>query len=1247
MPREPRSDQQLNTQSSPVKLRLLLNAMPGLNVLLPGDDPAFTVLAASDSFLRETGKNAGEIVGWRAADVLPGGTELLGPLRRVLETRTAQTLLLHHVEQVRATCKPLLNGEGEVAFILYGLDAAATSGDAGGWEWDLDRNLIAGDQRTADLLCTGALVIGTPVEMLSQAAHPEDVPRVEAAIRHVLNGGDTLDCEYRVLGPDGSTRWLAFRGRKTRQAERLEGVVSDVTNHKNAELALAAHERRIASLIAANQQGFCRCEMIWSTDGEPLDYRFLEVNSWFETATGLSRGRVLGKTARGTLSGSDQFPLNTCGEVVRTGQPRQFEHHASGRWYQVTVAPGEGNEFLVLFRDVTEQKRAEADREQLLQTVDAERKRLQAVADQMPSGLILTDAEGRLKFVNAEAQRILGHALLDVYSPAEYSGFGAVHEDGTPFTVEEYPLKRALMYAETVHDQDLLYRRPDGDLVPVQVSAAPIFDDTRQLVGGVAVLQDRHEQKRAQQTLRESEQHLRKVLDSLFAFVGVLSPDGVLLEINRAPLDAAGLVREQVIGQPFEEVRWWRYSAQVQDRLRRAISRAAQGESSRFDVDIQVRDGGFISIDFMLAPMRGPDGAITHLIPSGVDITDRKRAEDALAKQLRLTQAITDNATTALFIMNDRQHCVFMNPAAEQMTGFTLTEVQGRPLHDVIHHTRPDGRHYPLEECPIDRAFPENNQESGEDVFIHRNGTFFPVAFTASPLREPGGVAGTIIEVRDIRGRLETERRLRESEERLRITLDAAGIGTFEYNPHTDEGFLDARAQSLWGRSGGVLSWGSGLDQLHPDDRQRVDEVLGRALHPASDGFFECEYRLLWPDGSLHWQVTRGSVYFEDQGSGRVPVLMRGILIDVTDRKRMEEALRENEERFRTLADHISQFAWMADATGWISWYNQRWYDYTGTTFEQMQGWGWREVHHADHLQRVTESFIASLQSGQPWEDTFPLRGRDGQYRWFLSRALPICDDNGRVVRWFGTNTDIDEQKRTEAELRRANEDLEQFAFSASHDLQEPLRNVAIFSQLLQRRYADKLDQQADELLNIVVEGAQRMGKLVLDLLAYTEAGSLDSAPVAPVSVEAILVEVLADLEASIRETGAIITRENLPHVAMKPVHLRQLLQNLLANAIRYRSEGEPPRVHVSALRQEDRWRISVSDNGIGIAPQFHDRIFGVFKRLHPKTGKYPGTGIGLAICQKIVERYRGAIWIESAEGKGSTFHFTVPAAGA
>jgi PAS domain S-box-containing protein len=392
------------------------------------------------------------------------------------------------------------------------------------------------------------------------------------------------------------------------------------------------------------------------------------------------------------------------------------------------------------------------------------------------------------------------------------------------------------------------------------------------------------------------------------------------------------------------------------------------------------------------------------------------------------------------------------------------------------------------------------------------------------------------------------------------------------------------------------------------------------------------------PSGEFHFFQSIKAPLLDEAGA---PVGVVVVSRDVTKQKQAEEALRKSEEEFRTLADNMSQLAWMADESGSVFWYNQRWYDYTGTTLETMRGWGWRAVHHPKHMERVASYIRHCFETGEIWEDTFPLLGKDGTYRWFLSRALPIRNEENRIIRWFGTNTDITEHLKTEQELRRANTDLEQFAYSVSHDLQEPLRSISIYSELLIRRCADRLDGDAHDFLKYLGEGAARMEVLVGDLLAYTRVIGIDVAS-EKIDSNTALATVLSHLAETIGELDAKVTSSPLPMVQVSSIHLQQIFQNLIGNALRYRGR-EPPAVHVQGQQHDDGYALfSVKDNGIGFEPQYKEQIFGLFKRLHTST-EYPGIGLGLAICRRIVERYRGRIWAESAPGHGSTFYFTLP----
>ncbi|HEX3684289.1 MAG TPA: PAS domain S-box protein [Bryobacteraceae bacterium] len=276
---------------------------------------------------------------------------------------------------------------------------------------------------------------------------------------------------------------------------------------------------------------------------------------------------------------------------------------------------------------------------------------------------------------------------------------------------------------------------------------------------------------------------------------------------------------------------------------------------------------------------------------------------------------------------------------------------------------------------------------------------------------------------------------------------------------------------------------------------------------------------------------------------------------------------------------------------------------------------------------------------------------KDGRILTVSLTISPVRDGSGRIVGASKVARDMTARQLQEQALReanaallRSNADLQQFAYSASHDLKEPLRMVATYVEMLQRKFGGKLGESGDEFIRYAIEGAARMERLLADLVAYTQASTIDEEQTEEIDAEEILKRALGNIETAIKDSGASVTHAALPRVRMHEFQLQQIFQNLIANSIRYRS-GEPPQIYISAERRGKEWLFSVQDNGIGIDPQYKEQIFGIFKRLH-SAAQYPGTGMGLAICERLTQRAGGRIWVESQLGRGATFFFTVPVRG-
>jgi PAS domain S-box-containing protein len=363
------------------------------------------------------------------------------------------------------------------------------------------------------------------------------------------------------------------------------------------------------------------------------------------------------------------------------------------------------------------------------------------------------------------------------------------------------------------------------------------------------------------------------------------------------------------------------------------------------------------------------------------------------------------------------------------------------------------------------------------------------------------------------------------------------------------------------------------------------------------------------------------------------------------------------------MANSIPQLAWMAKADGSFFWFNQRWYEYTGvspeqTTDERRPGWNWQSLFRPGEIPKIRDGWRVGIESGEPFEMEIPLRGADGKFLIFLTRVQPLKDAAGRLLQWFGTHTDVNALKQAEekvqqlnneleqrvrqrtAELEAANKELEAFSYSVSHDLRAPLRAVNGFAEIVMDEFGSQVPEDARRHLERIRKGAVRMGELIDDLLAFSRLSrqAMTSAVVDP----ARLVQAALDELAPQREGRKIdIHVAKLPACRGDGALLRQVWVNLISNAVKYTAGRETAVVEIGCERENDQDVFFVRDNGAGFDMQYAGKLFGVFQRLH-RAEEFEGTGVGLAIVQRIVHRHGGRIWAAAAEGRGASFHFTL-----
>jgi PAS domain S-box-containing protein len=657
-------------------------------------------------------------------------------------------------------------------------------------------------------------------------------------------------------------------------------------------------------------------------------------------------------------------------------------------------------------------------------------------------------------------------------------------------------------------------RAKDGSFYWVDTTIVPYLDEQGHPFRYLAIRFDITQRKLAEESAIASEHKFRAIFDGTFQFIGLMTPDGTLLEANRTALDAIGVEREAVIGRPFWATPWWEHSPRMQAKLQAAIPVAARGELVRFEAEHILADGTPVIVDFTLKPVLDDTGNVVMLIPEGRDISNLKHIEDELRESEHRLNALLDNSTAIIYMKDTQGRYITMNRRYEDLFHLDRNETKGKTDHD-----------------------------------------FFP---------------------KDI--------------------ADA-----FQAN---DRAVIAARVA------------------------QESEEVA-----PLDDG--------------LHTYLSIKFPLFDSEGN---IYAVCGMSTDISDRKRAEVQLREQEAFLKSVYEGTEQAIFVIDVSAhqdfrYIS-FNPVSERYAGVTQAQIQGKTPEEAFGQDVGSAIRQNYERCVQArtSLTYEEQLDF---DAHTIWTLTTLVPLPDDHGHIYRIIGTATDISDRKRAEAELHqqtedltRSNEELQQFAYVASHDLQEPLRMVTSYLDLLERRYKGQLDDRADQFIAFAVDGAKRMQVLIQDLLSYSRVGTRGRS-FEPVNCEIIVKNVLNNLRVAIADCQAIITYHELPTVMGDATQLTQVFQNLISNAIKFQRD-EPPEIQIRIQRTPHDWLFSVQDNGIGIDLQYRDRIFVLFQRLHSRTD-YSGTGIGLAVCKKIVERHGGKIWVESQLGQGSTFYFTIP----
>ncbi|HSA89508.1 MAG TPA: PAS domain S-box protein [Burkholderiales bacterium] len=740
-----------------------------------------------------------------------------------------------------------------------------------------------------------------------------------------------------------------------------------------------------------------------------------------------------------------------------------------------------------------------------------------------------------------------------------------------------------------------------------------------------------------------------ELLEQLPVPMFLKSRDGRYLGVNRAWEELFGLERASFLGKEVRDL----YPQHPEIAEKHALKDRELYErpgTQSYEIPIVTPDGRRRDTIYYKATFP-PGGRPQGLVGAIFDVTARKAAEAAVRDSEERWRATIDSASEGMLIYDRALNIVSANRAAERILRVPAAELIGKPgftslLAVIDEHGKPLGQ----DDRPTRITVRTGAPQTGRVVGIRRaDGSVTWLSVNTAFLRrlDETDYYGLVSTVSDITAQHDAEARLKESEARFRRTFELAGSGMAHIG--MDRRFIrvNRRLCEILGYEEQELLGLTGRQISHPDDLDIINEQRPR-LYAGEIDAVRVEKRYLRKDGSVVW--VHFSMTVERDAAGE-PLYEIAVYEDITAQLDAQLRLRESEARYRqTFELAASGICHVRD--GRFIQVNRRLCEILGYPEPELLGKHVKEISHPEDRD-VTDAERARIRSREIDSARFEKRylRADGAVVWCRIAITLVRDVYGVPQYEVAIFDDITDRKKAEAalheaheELKRSNAELEQFAYVASHDLQEPLRMVASYTQLLARRYDERLDKDAREFMAYIVDGAARMKQLIEDLLAYSRVGTKGVA-FKRVSAEAALRRALFNLRAAIEEAGALVTHDPMPTLPADEVQLAQLFQNLIGNALKFRSQAVP-KVHVAVTESPVEYAFEIRDNGIGIEPQYYGRIFMLFQRLHNK-GEYPGTGIGLAICKKVAERHGGRIWVESrpAQGpsQGSSFFFTLP----
>ncbi|GAB2857014.1 PAS domain-containing sensor histidine kinase [Hymenobacter ruber] len=874
--------------------------------------------------------------------------------------------------------------------------------------------------------------------------------------------------------------------------------------------------------------------------------------------------------------------------------------------------------------------------------LEAKDQQLSQILAQAPAFIATFEGpDHRYSFFNTSYNQLmsprprLGQPVAEVQPEVEKQGFlqllDRVYQTGEPFMGHE------MLISLPGHQPDAPSTEQYFDL-----SLVPLRNDQNQVYGvlnfALEVTERVHARQRAEALAAEMNrrnEQVNAITASVPVFIFNFDPSGSITYTNPYFYEYTGLSPAAAPDSAWEAL-------PPDDRAAvSAVGQAAMAAGQAWEATFRCRrrDGELRWFQTKAQPYTDAAGQLAGFSAATVEIHDLHERTEELTRSRTNFAALADNIAQLAWMADATGRIFWYNQRWYDYTGTTFDSMQGtgwRAVYDPALVAGINARYLAAVQAgqPWEDTFPLRRHDGEFRWFLSR----------ARPIRDAatGEVVrwfGTNTDVTELR-RLQTQ--LAESEEEQRIQAESIPQQVWTARPDGTVDFYNHRTAAYLGEAmekNGAAHW---LSFVHPDDRAHMQERWQAAI--ASQRYYEAEFRLRRYDGQYRWFLGQAQAR---RAPGGGILKWYGTNTDVHQQRLLQEQVLASQNRFKQLLEALPQMAWTSRPDGSVNYYNQRWYDFTGSTFETMRDWGWERFIHPDDLAVTVARWKHSVATGVDFEAEHRWRDQMGHYRWFLARAEAIRDKDGAVVLWVGANTDVHDFKQVQqqlehqnARLTRTNEDLDNFVYTASHDLKQPINNMAgIFEELTRTAYFR--DPDAIKLIGYFERALARIYATIDDLSAIVQVQrQQQELPVEAVDLNQLVGEIMASLHDQIEQSKATFELDfaTFPAIDFVRPNLQSVLFNLISNSLKYAAPGRPPRIRLSSTPDAITGRptLTVQDNGLGIdLDRFGPQLFQLFRRFHAHVD---GTGMGLYLVNRIVQNHGGRIEVSSVVDEGTTF---------